>query len=280
MNIYTYNEYKALLKAILLEKKSSPTGRRYTFQNMANTCRVQKTYLSKVLNVSGDLSADQLYLACEYLGFSTEQIDYMFLLYEENRCQLSKRKAELKERIVKIQKKYRQTDAHIKADVQQVTNEELSEYFLDPYLQLVHVFLTIDRFCQNPQLIRQELALTEAHFSLLLDKLVKMKFVVTKKDSYHVLKENMHLPNSSHLVSSYKVMLRLQAMEQISRLPKNHSYNFSVIFSTDKVTKDKIQNGFFDFLKKIEGLVHDSTPTDVYQLNFDLLPWSRSADGN
>lgn len=273
MNIYGYSNYKVLLKELLLEKKKH-VGSRFTFQKMAAACRVQKTYLSKVLNSNGDLSADQLFWGCEYLGLDNEQTEYIFLLFEENRCQAAKRKALLKEKIGVVKKKFQQTDAHVQAEVLGATGEEYGEFFLDPYLQLIVVFFTIENYRKNPALIRDKLELTEEHFSLLIDKLLRMKFLALNKGRYDVLKESVHLSSSSYLNSACKIMLRVKALEKAAKLSKDKFYSFSVVFATDLDTKEKVQQSFFDFLKKTEKLTRDSVASEIYQMNFDLLPWS------
>lgn len=77
MSIYKHIDYKILLKNSLETKKSS-LGRAFTYESMAKACRIQKTYLSRVLNRDGDLSRDQLYRACEFLGFSAAEKEFVF----------------------------------------------------------------------------------------------------------------------------------------------------------------------------------------------------------
>ena len=71
-NPYDYIDYRKLLKEALLYKKSK-FGQEFSFQAMSIACRLQKTYLSKVLNHHGNLDEDQVYLACQFLGFEEDE---------------------------------------------------------------------------------------------------------------------------------------------------------------------------------------------------------------
>lgn len=57
-------------------------------------------------------------------------------------------------------------------------------------------------------------------------------------------------------------------------LPSEKSYNFSVIFSANPRTKQKVQTAFLDFLKLAQEMVGKAKTEEVYQMNFDLLGWS------
>ena len=76
MNYYEATHYKEILKENLTEKKKH-ISKRFTFQNMAHHCGIQKTYLSKVLGRDGNLTADQLFLASDFLGLDADQREYL-----------------------------------------------------------------------------------------------------------------------------------------------------------------------------------------------------------
>ena len=55
MNIFKYLNYKVILKEKIKDLKEGRRGR-FTFEALARACRIQKTYLSKVLNHDGNLN--------------------------------------------------------------------------------------------------------------------------------------------------------------------------------------------------------------------------------
>ena len=59
---------------------------------MADHMRIQKPYISKVINNMADFSSDQLYMACDFLGFGEDEKNYMLLLLELERTTYTERK--------------------------------------------------------------------------------------------------------------------------------------------------------------------------------------------
>jgi len=105
--MYLENDYRsALRKALESRKKTDPKA---TYQNLAQAMRVQKSYLSKVLNQGAELSSDQLHLASKYLEFSEQQESYIELLLQHSRSVIPDRRTQILSKIQKIQAKNAET---------------------------------------------------------------------------------------------------------------------------------------------------------------------------
>jgi hypothetical protein len=87
-------------------------------------------------------------------------------------------------------------------------------------------------------------------------------------------KRALHLSQDSPLLPIYRTMLRLKAADRLRQLPTEAYYSFSVLFSADPATQREIQASFLKFLATMEKKVKGCQPSEVYQLTFDLLPWS------
>ncbi len=274
MSIYSAQNYKDVLKNTLLSKKERMGAKGYTFQKMAEVCGVQKTYLSKVLSREGHLTSDQLFLACEYLSLSLEERQFTFLLYELEKSYVEKRKEEILKEIRNIRRKHQTTDSHIKGQKVSVVAEDMSQFYLDPLQQIVHMFLSVEKFARSPSSICEILNIPKLKLTEILKKLESLKVVHYKNDRYFVSEDNLHLNSSSYLYPAYRKLMRLKAMEQIERLNSDQSYNFSVVFSTQPEIKDRIHKEFLELLTKSQKWISAAKETEVYQMNFDLFTWS------
>jgi uncharacterized protein (TIGR02147 family) len=271
--IYEMIDYRKIIKDALLEKKSS-LGTSFTFQDMAKACRVQKTYLSKVLNDRGHLNGDQLYLACEYLGFNGTDRDFIFLIFEVTRTVVEERRLELQAQINEIRRKQIKTESHLAANILPTSTADMAEYYLDPYLQIIHMFLTVEKYAKNAPSIAEVLNLHIELFAEALRKLQRLGIVEMRNGRYPVLKESIHLPKDSSLYRPYRNLLRMKSAEWVDKRPSEKSYNFSVIFSTSPQIKQRIHVAFLDFLKLTQDMVGEGKADEVYQMNFDLFGWS------
>ncbi len=272
MSIYKHLDYRQAIKTGLDELKKYRKSA--TLQNLAEHCRIQKTYLSKVLNHSGNLNADQIYLACEYLNFNDQQNMYTTLLQQLDSCTVDKRKQKILEKINKIQKEQNASESHLSIKTEKINMDSLYEYYSDPYHQIIHMLFTIDKYKKEPTEIKNILNLKFEKIQHYIDRLIYMNIIKIEAGHIKVLQDNLHLPSSSPLMKSYRSLTRLQALEKINTLDDENAYTFTVVFSTDKAIKEKIHQKFLEFLKETQRLVSKSKEEELYQMNFDLIKWT------
>ena len=271
MTLYTLTSYKDVLRHTTTKPK--------TFQAMAAHCRVQKTYLSKVLNREGHLNEDQIYLALDYLGLAPDECEFTLLLHSLERSQLVPRRKQIEARVNALRALRLKTEAHL--DVNRASAsagvEDLTEYYLEPYFQIIHMLLTLRRFQQNPMAVGEALGLPAAVVTKFLRGLERMRLIAltrTQPLQGRVLRDKLHLPQDSSLHSAYSARLRLKAIERMSALKADEGYSFSVLFSTDARVRQKIHSSFMEWLKDVQKMVQNGREEDVYQINFDLLNWT------
>jgi uncharacterized protein (TIGR02147 family) len=279
MNIYKKDDYRVILSEIITEKKF--LDKKYSFQSMSNFIRVQKSYLSKVISGNADLNSDQLYMCCIFLELNNEETEYLLLLLEKEKCTFPERIKVLVKKIESIQDSKRDIknillDKIKSMDAVTFDNSIHVEYYLDPIIQIVHMFLIIPRFNKNINSIAEELFLSKEHLNDILKKLVEMNIIEIHNDKVNVLIKSMHLPRESKIVSSHQQLMKQYALHRLSRIPVEKKKTFSVTFTSNDIARKKIENEFNDFLLKVRKISQEGDARDCYQMTFDLFSWSNS----
>ncbi len=126
MNIFAEDDYRKVLRKTVESRKQ--LDRSINFQALASAMRIQKAYLSSCLMGRADLSLDQMYLACTYLGFDKSQRDYLMLLLELSRCGLEERREELEAQIKAVHAQHLQSHKHLQSKVVKFDEQHLSAY--------------------------------------------------------------------------------------------------------------------------------------------------------
>jgi len=273
MNIFQLSDYKNVLRQCLLERKEH-VAKSFTFQIMATACRIQKAYLSKVLNGDGHLNDDQIFMACRFLGFSHEETDFTLALYHFEKSTFAERRTDLSRKIQRIRESAGMTHKHIQADSQTSTSPEFTEYYLDTYLPIVHMFLTINRYAENVSLIAKDLRLKAATVTDALRKMQRLGIIEIVDGRYSVKIDHIHLPSDSPVFRTYQSLVKLRTIERLQSVERDGAYSFSVIFSTSEDVRRRIKQRFLDFLKQAEHDVETGPQDHVFQMNFDLFGWS------
>jgi uncharacterized protein (TIGR02147 family) len=275
ISVFSAQNYKILLRK-LLELNKEKLGMDYSFRRMADFCRVQKTYLSRAINLSNKthLSSDQIYLACQFLKLSREEADYVLLLSEFEKCQIPNRKNDLRKKIESMRVKNLKTENNLSLKEVVLGELEISEFYLDPLLQVIHLFLTISRFAKSPDRISEHLPIPSEVLNDKIKKLESLKLIRIEDKKIVVQQSQLHLSNESSFIHAYRLQMRLSSLEQMKRISQDQYYSFSALFSATEEVKTEIHDMFLNFLKEVQRKVASAEAKDVYQMNFDLLPWS------
>lgn len=278
MNIYATTDYRKIIVTTMDERKF--LDKSFTFQSMATFIRVQKPYLSKVLNKKADFSSDQMYMACEYLEFNEEETQYLMLLLEYDRTTYLVRKKKILSEIQKIQDSKRDSKNVIAKEIQNLSlvdldNSTLADYYLDPIVQIIHIFLLIPRYVKNPKLIADHLSISEDNLQDVLKKLVELRIIEINENKIKVVVKTMHLPRESKLVGVTQQMMRQFASYRMSRLPWSLKKSWMVTFNSNEESRKKMELEFNLFLEKVRNISSEGPKTDCYQMSFDLFPWSK-----
>jgi uncharacterized protein (TIGR02147 family) len=272
MNIFELSDYREILRSTLLQKKRAI--KQFSFQNMARACKVQKAYLSKVLRGRAQLSDDQVFLACAYLNFSDLETEYIRLLHARARCSVRSREEWLDQEIKRVVQRALRTESHVSAPAVTPNESALRDYYSDPSIAIVHMFLTVARYAKNVAQIARELGLRDEVLAAHMRTLEKLGFIDLRNDTYEVVTEHLHLPQSASYFDSQRTMMRIKSLEHLQRKADGAAYCFTVTLSGDEQMRATLRKMFLDYLKNAEKVVRAAPPKDVYQMNFDLFSWN------
>jgi uncharacterized protein (TIGR02147 family) len=275
MSIFGYLDYRLALRDLLISRKK--VNSRFTAVELAAAIQVQKPYVSRVFKGDAHLNADQFYLAVRFFDLSKPEIEYLNLLLEWQRSAVPLRRRELREEIRLRQESARGSEAHLHAEMIDPAVEDMNyaEYYLEPMSQIVHGFLIVPEYAQDPRKIGQLLGVGEKKLEKILGVLTKLKFIEFRsaEKRFAVLKENTHLRRDSVLNQAYQLLFRQAAAEHVKRIDESEKFLFAVTLSADEATRGFIHDEFNAFLKRIEPRVREAPSESVYQITFDLFRW-------
>ena len=242
-----------------------------------NPARYKKPTYQGVLNSdSTHLSEQQLYQACQFLGFSKDEREFMQLLRRYQRCDVRQIESEWKNDIEAFRCKMMETDKFLNVSSHSPSSEDklMIEYYLNPTMILTHVFLTIEEYRTSPRKIMQFLGIDETGFNTILSKLESMELIQLTKHGYISKSCKSHLQKNSPLYPHFRTLQRLKSIEQMNQLSNDQLYSFSVVFSSNPKVRQKIQKKVLELIAEVEKDVDQKSEEQVYQLNIDFFDWS------
>lgn len=276
MNFWHADDYRAALKFRTDERKLYVSG--LTYGALAATCKVDKAYLSRVFRQEADLSQDQLYLAANCLGVAGLEREFLFTLHAYSRSALAERRNELRSVLESLRRRALETQQHITTGVVGPDEDTvLAPYFLDPNAQLVHIFLTLDRFRSTPEAIGDELGIGKERLHAILELLRRLGLIDLSTKTPRVARDSLYLPPSSAYYPAYRALARQRALERMQASDPNDGYFFSAVFSATPVEERAIRQRLLEVLTASEAEIKEAPAEEVYQLSLDLFRWSGRA---
>ncbi|MEZ4740982.1 MAG: DUF4423 domain-containing protein [Bdellovibrionota bacterium] len=267
------NDYRSILRYTLLEYKEK-VSKSFTFKNMADACRVQKAYLSTVLKGHGHLSEDQLYAACRYLGMSKTEESLLQLLMSKQKTIFKHRISELDQEIDKTRSKLSNTKEHLGEEVIELSTHGMSEYFLNPTTQLIHMMLSIDKYASSLSEIAKTLNISESFVSHSISTLTRLGLTELSNGSYRNKERNLHLSKDSPIFKAYRSILRSETLRRLDSDSDTKSYSFSAMFSGTETTRDFLHQKLLELIKEAQSLSNNGDNLEIFHLNIDLFRWT------
>lgn len=253
---------------------------KFNYSFFAEKAGVQNTYFSRVLKLEAHLNSDQIFLLCEALNLKPEEQEYLVLLHEYDRSIVVKRKSLLKTRIKEIEQEFARVEEYLKAEfVTPENHTDLAKYYLNPLNTIIHICLTVPHYNKNPNRIAEALKIEDSALKGALQLLTDLKMIEpadknSGEGQFRILQSALQLSKTSLYTDPHQTLMRYKSQDRISNLPIEKRKGFAVTFSADPATQKEIHKEFLNFISKIEKLVRNAPAEEVYQLNFDIFPWT------
>jgi uncharacterized protein (TIGR02147 family) len=273
-NVYEYLSYRKWMKDQASEwKKRSPS---HTLARLSELAQVQAPYLTNVLKERVHLNADQFFAVANVFALNADEFQYGQTLLEWERSSHPKRKEVLQSKLDEIKKRKLKTETHLQAKTVNATADELTRFYLNPELQLIHAFFGVEKYAKNIDLIARSLNLDLVQVEALVKELIDLGFLKSTSSGFEKTKKSIHLSKTSPLCRPQQLLMHHRSLQQLQMLPESERYNFAVLFTADPETRETIHREFLKFLSTIEETVRKAPSEEVYQMHFDLFPWSRA----
>ncbi len=228
------------------------------------------------MNGGGQLNGDQVHAACEFLKLSPDQTEYLSQLRDWQLSRNKSRSDRIKSKLEKFKKRRLKTESSIEVDQEQNVQSHLWEYYTDIDLQLIHLFLTVPEFSENPSAIAEKIGVGESRLKSVLLKLQNWKIIRYGKGKYIAGSPKLHLSEDSAAFVTFGILNRIKTLERLRRKDSESSneYFLSAFFSAETTFQDRFKKKLLELLKETQAQVISSEPEEIYQLNIDFFRWS------
>ena len=275
MEVFATLDHREMINLFL--ERFRERGEKSSFAALAGMIGVQKPYVSRVMAGEACWSADQAFAISAELRLSADEAEYFALLVEEERTGLEKRRKFIQSKIKEIRRRNLRSRKALKAEAIERNDSVMTEYFVDPYHSLVHVYLSITKFQKNLLHLAETIGLSFSHLQAILGRLEVLGVITydRARDQVRLIKESIHTPADSSLVHAHQALFRALSLDRFARCPVERKNTYSAVFSGDVSLQETLWAEFLEYLKRVERESKNPRPAnEVYYLQFDLFPWA------
>ncbi len=265
--VYEYRSYKEFVRDLV---KGRPHGGRGMFRQMAEYLKVHSTLISQVFRGTKDLSAEQAFLAAEFLNLDMNQTDYFLALVEYERASFEP----LRERIVHRLDQMRLQNQLVKNRIKSthVLPEEVKARFYSHWHYAAIRLATDIPALQDVASIAAHFGLSRAYVEELLEFLSLHGLVVLDphKNKYKLGPARTHIDQYSPYTPTHHRNWRLKALDRHIAM-KDSELAFSAPMTLSVADLKHIKELILTMIQEVDRTVRESPSETLACLNIDLL---------
>lgn len=263
-SIFEFKDYKKYLNDALDDLKKQGHASR---SDLAKASQCQTAYVSQVLNGSADFSLEQADRINAFMGHSTEEGDFFFLLIQLGRAGSHSLKEYFQRQINRVHEN--RLELKNRLDVNKtLSKDNATQYYSQWYYSAIHVMLTIPEF-QSKEKMAKYLRMSESRVAEVLEFLTSVGLATKTQGKYKIGTTRIHLPADSPMISKHHTNWRLNAIRSMERESLDDTHYSSVV-TLSRADVMVIRSKIIEFIQEIKVIIRDSKEEEVHSFCLDF----------
>lgn len=264
MNIYTFDDYRDLITAMLKEK----LGRGAKVQ-LAGELNCQPGYISQVLTKSKiHFSPENVIRVSAFLGLNASESEYLLNLLHKEKAGSKDLREFYEKKILQIQTENLKVEKQVKNINLELDDAAKAIYYSHWAYCAIHMLISIENY-HKAELVAKKLRINPEFTQNILNFLEQKNLIIKKDSKYLIGKTRIHLKSDSPLVKSHHQNYRHKA---ITSLEEENSFDlhYSSVMTLSKKDALKIRDLILNLISDKEVILIPSPNEDIICLNLDL----------
>lgn len=271
-SVFDYLDYK---KYLLDWEEARPKHGHGVRRAFAHAIGCQTAYVSQVLNSGNNLSLEQTDRLNRFLGHTTEEAHFFFLLVQYARSGTDSLKGYFSGQLQRIQAER----LHLKNRLKNKTAMspiDLAKYFSGWYYAAIHVLISIKGY-QTKHQVARALELPLDVVANVLDFLVKSELAEQKNDQFTTGPEHIHLGHDSSLILRHHTNWRLRALDALA-LAQPYDLHYSSVVSIAQNDAVELKKLFLQAIENANKRVEAAKEETMFSICLDFFQVIKAND--
>lgn len=263
MNIFEQKNYRAFLRQWV---ESLPKKGHGQVTKLAGHLSVSTPYMSQVLGEKRELTSDQLYLACQFIGLSELETRYLVKLAQIERASHFAYKASLEKELLQIRQESKNISKRVQFE-RELTDQEKATFYSDWHFSAIRLLCSVRP--QTTKDLARQTSLPVGLIDEVVHFLLSTELIIQEGDTYKMGTASTHVGADSPWVVAHHQNWRRKAIEHVKiKSPVKIHYTCPMTLSHQDALK--IQGILLDAIQRLNTVVDSSnSEEELVCLNID-----------
>lgn len=264
IRLYNYQSYKDFINDWI---KSLPKAGRGKYLEIATELNAHTTLISQIFKGNRDLSMEQAYQLCDYLGLNKLEVDYFLLLVSKERAGNFELKKYYESKIQTLQSELQDMKSRIKAK-KVLSETDKALFYSNWFYSVIRIATSIEHINTRDE-ITEYIDLPHKVVNQVVDFLISVSLLFEEDGKLVIGPAITHLEAKSPLIARHHANWRVKAMERHPKLTDSE-FCFSAPLTIADKDASKVRLILKDAIEQISNIVRQSDPVDqIYCVNID-----------
>lgn len=264
VRLYQYGNYKDYVNDWVISHPKSGRGK---YLELSKVLNVHTTLISQIFKGDRDLSLEQAYSLCDYLGFNSLEIEYFLNLVQKQRSGNHKLKQYFEDKILNLQNELQDMKSRIK-ERKELDENDKAIFYSNWFYSAIRIACSLDSVKTKEDVVEYT-GLPLSLVSRVLEFLISVQLVIEKEGELTGGPAITHLDRKSPLVARHHSNWRIKAMDRHPMLSEEE-FCFSAPLSINSKDVPQVREILTGAIEEISEIVKNSDDVDeLYCVNID-----------
>lgn len=263
----TFFEYSDFFEFLEKEIEKISRLKRGEKKKIAEELNIPPSLLSQIFSGTRKLTLDQVFLLCEYIGYSPLEREYIFNLYHLSNTHNKKLKDLMKKKGDDIRNNSLKISERIEKD-RVLSEKEKSILYSSWFYIAIWAYVSIGEG-KTLEEISNHFSLPQKKVREVLEFLLETQICKLEQGLYKHHLNRTHIEKSSPHFRQHHNNWRIRSIQKLD-LQNAEDLNFTAPLSLSKKDFDKIREEMMVLIQSVYKTVKDTEPEGIYCINMDF----------
>lgn len=264
IKLYKYDDYKLYINDWV---KNHPSNGRGKYLELSKVLRVHTTLISQIFKGDKQITLEQAFMLCDYLGFDHTEIDYFMLLVQKQRAGSHKLEDYYQQKVLNLQNELQDMKSRL-SDKKILDENDKALFYSNWFYSAIRLSTSLENI-NSKEDISDFTGLQPKIVNQVVSFLLNVGLLKSVDEKLEMGPAITYLESKSPLIARHHANWRVKAMDKHPHL-SSEEFCFTAPLTISEKDAPKVREILTQAIESISKIVKESENVDkLYCVNID-----------